>query len=114
VWRRKEVATPADSAAADALDVLVMEGTRAALVPLVPAPDAGVLELPLPLFDPLFWYAFQTLSNQCIMVFLHYSICIIAISTVHTRKHTTIIDLMNWRCLTTPSYYENASCQPTL
>jgi len=50
------------SAAADVLDILVMEGTRAALVPLVLAPDTGVLELPLPLFNLLFLYAFQTLS----------------------------------------------------
>ena len=63
MWRRKEVATPADSVAADALDALAIEGTRVALVP--PAPDAGVLELPLPalLVDklPLFLYGFQTL-----------------------------------------------------
>jgi len=64
---------PADSVAADALDALAIEGTRAALVPLAPAPDAGALELPLPallfeplalerLFDPLFLYDFQTFS----------------------------------------------------
>jgi len=61
---RKEAATTADSVAADALYLLTIEGTRAALVPLVLAPDAGVLELPLPALLanplPLFLYGFQT------------------------------------------------------
>jgi len=40
--RRKAVATPAGSVAADALDVLAIAGMRAALVLLAPAPEAGV------------------------------------------------------------------------
>ena len=58
MWRRKEAATPADSVAADALDALAIECTRTGLVPLALAPDAGVLELPL----PALWDGFQTFS----------------------------------------------------
>jgi len=63
---RKEAATMADLVAADVLDSLVIEGTRAALVLLAPAPDAGILESPLPALLvnplPLFLYGFQTFS----------------------------------------------------